>query len=332
MAIKEIPIIDLEPYFKGTEAEKKDVAKQVDFACKNIGFLIIQGHQIEKKFIEDVYDISADFFDLPVEEKLKVKRVADDEIRGYSAIEDESLAYSLDEEMPGDLKESLTIGPINVPKNDPYFTGPEAGPHFHPNRWPDNPKGLKKLWESYFKEMTDLSASLMRIFALSLDLPEKFFDDKIDRHISMFRVLNYPSQKLKPKEGQLRAGAHSDYGSLTICRIEDKPGGLQAQNSDGDWIDIPVVDNAFSVNIGDLMMQWTNDKWISTMHRVINPPRDTAENSRRQSLIFFHQPNYDAMVECFPSCQSKENPAKYNPISSGDHLRNKFMKQTTFDQ
>ncbi len=326
-----IPVIDLSPYFEGTQEGKLKVAKEVDKACREIGFLVITGHQIDPNFINDVYKVSQDFFDLPEKEKFSVKREFDDEIRGYSALEDESLANSLNEETPGDLKESLTIGPINV-SDDPYFTCEEAGPHFLPNRWPEKPKNLRSLWERYFQEMTDLSANLMRIFALALDLPENFFDDKIDRHISMFRVLNYPSQKNEPKEGQLRAGAHSDYGSLTICRIEDKPGGLQAQNSNGNWVDVPALENAFSVNIGDLMMQWTNDEWVSTVHRVINPPRSKAEDSRRQSLIFFHQPNYDAMVECFPSCQSKSNPAKYGPISSGDHLRNKFMKQTTYDQ
>ena len=325
MANQDIPIIDLSPYFEGTKEGKLKVAQEVDKACREIGFLVITGHQIDPNFIKEVYNVSEEFFNLPNNEKFKVKREFDDEIRGYSALEDESLANSLNEEAPGDLKESLTIGPINV-LDDDYFTSEEAGPHFLPNRWPDKPKSLKNLWEKYFHEMTELSASLMRIFALGLNLPENFFDDKIDRHISMFRVLNYPAQKTEPKEGQLRAGAHSDYGSLTICRIEDKPGGLQAQNSEGKWVDVPVVENAFSVNIGDLMMQWTNDQWISTVHRVVNPPREKAEDSRRQSLIFFHQPNYDAMVECFPSCQSEKNPAKYDPISSGDHLRNKFMK------
>jgi isopenicillin N synthase-like dioxygenase len=170
----------------------------------------------------------------------------------------------------------------------------------------------------------------MRIFALALDLPERFFDDKIDRHISMFRVLRYPEQIEPPQPGQLRAGAHSDYGSLTIVKIEDKPGGLQVRNKAGEWVDVPVIPGSFVVNIGDLMMQWTNDRWISTLHRVVNPPRDQAGASRRQSLVFFHQPNYDAMVECLPGCAAPGMAPKFEPISSGDHLRNKFVKQTTF--
>ena len=170
----------------------------------------------------------------------------------------------------------------------------------------------------------------MKLFAVGLALPENFFQDKIDRHISMFRVLSYPNQLQEPEPGQLRAGAHSDYGSLTIVRVENKPGGLQVCNRAGAWVDVPFVPDSFVVNIGDLMMQWTNDTWISTLHRVANPPREQAGDSLRQSLVFFHQPNYDAVVSCLPGCLAPGEVPKYPPISSGDHLRNKFVKQTTF--
>ncbi|HEY0912777.1 MAG TPA: 2OG-Fe(II) oxygenase family protein, partial [Bradyrhizobium sp.] len=215
---------------------------------------------------------------------------------------------------------------------DPYFTGPSAGPHFAENAWPTQPADLRPIWTAYFSAMQDLAADLMRMFALALDLPETFFDDKIDRHISMFRALRYPSQVTPPEPGQMRAGAHSDYGSLTILRQEQRPGGLQVKNKAGDWVDVPAIPGTFVVNIGDLMMQWTNDLWTSTMHRVVNPPRDLAGDSARISLVFFHQPNYDATVSCLPSCASAEQPAKYAPVSSGDHLRSKFVKQTTFGE
>src|SRR5208337_5055335 len=122
--------------------------------------------------------------------------------------------------------------------------------------------------------------------------------------ISMLRALNYPNQELPPEAGQMRAGAHSDYGSLTIVRQEEAPGGLEVLNEDGEWVGVEAVPGALVVNIGDLMMQWTNDLWKSTMHRVVNPPRDKALGSRRISLVFFHQPNYDAMVSCLASCQA----------------------------
>jgi isopenicillin N synthase-like dioxygenase len=324
-----VPTIDLAPYLEGTPRGKAKVAAEVGRACTDIGFLSIVGHGVPTNLIEGCYSVSKEFFDLPLAEKTKYDRPRPDWVRGYSMVGGEGLSYSLDKPAPPDLKESLTIGPVNVPEHDEYFHGAAAGPHFAPNLWPERPPALKPTWIAYFKAMENLSAQLMRIFALSLDLPEHFFDDKIDKHISMFRVLNYPDQADEPLPDQLRAGAHSDYGSLTIVRQEEAPGGLEVQNQDGEWVPVKPVPGGFVVNIGDLMMQWTNDLWRSTMHRVVNPPRDKALGSRRISLVFFHQPNYDAMVDCLESCRSDGKPAKYAPISSGDHLRNKFVKQTT---
>ena len=112
--------------------------------------------------------------------------------------------------------------------------------------------------------------------------------------------------------------------------IRDSDKGLQVFNKAGQWVDVPQVEGGLVVNIADLMMQWTNDQWVSTLHRVINPPFEVASTNRRQSLVFFHQPNYDAMVECLPSCLAPGEQPKYAPISSGDHLTSKFVKQTTF--
>jgi len=180
--------------------------------------------------------------------------------------------------------------------------------------------------------MSEVARQLMRIFAVGLGLDVDYFEDKIDRHISMFRVLNYPDQPDEPLEGQLRAGAHSDYGSLTIVRQEQRPGGLQVMTKRNGWMDIPAIPGALVVNIGDLMAEWTNDRWVSTLHRVVNPPRDQAKDSRRISLVFFHQPNYDALIECLPTCRSEGEEAHHAPITSGQHLYSKFVKQTTFGE
>lgn len=326
MALLHVPVIDLAPYFEGTPEGRRRVAQEVDEACRSIGFLVITNHRIPTQLIERVSEVSRQFFALPLQQKRAVDRPRFDAVRGYSAIGEEGLSYSLEEATPGDLKESFSIGPANVPL-DEYHRGPAAGPHFEPNIYPPVP-GFRAAWDEYFERMSGLSQTLMRIFALALDLPETFFDQYIDRHISMFRVLSYPPQVDAPLPNQLRAGAHSDYGSLTIVRPDDK--GLQVRNKAGDWVDVPLVENALVVNIGDLMMQWTNDQWISTMHRVQNPPAVAAATNRRQSLVFFHQPNYDALIECLPTCLAPGESPKYEPISSGDHLRSKFVKQTTF--
>ena len=327
MPAVQVPVIDLSPYFGGSAEGKAAVAQAIDQACRSTGFLVVTGHGIAPELIAQVSQLSAEFFALPLEEKRRCNRPSPDQVRGYSAVAEESLSYSLEEAAPGDLKESLSIGPIDPP-DDAYHRGPAAGPHFAPNIWPARPAALQAAYSQYFHAMSDLARSLMRMFALALAMPETFFDDKIDKHISMFRVLSYPAQKEAPLPGQLRASAHSDYGSLTIV-LPDGPG-LQV-NIGGAWIDVPHLPGAFAVNLGDLMMQWTNDQWLSTLHRVVNPPLDDQQrNVRRQSLVFFHQPNYDAQIECLTACLAPGEQPKHAPISSGDHLTSKFVKQTTF--
>lgn len=326
MALLSVPIVDMTPYFSGTPQRRAALAREIDAVCRDIGFLVITNHGISPALIERVSTLSRQFFELPLAEKRRVDRPRDDAVRGFSAVGEEGLSYSLEEKAPGDLKESFSIGPTEVP-DDAYHRGPAAGAHFEPNVWPALP-GLREAYTEYFAAMSDLSRSLMRLFALALSLPEHFFDDKIDRHISMFRVLSYPPQKEPPLPGQLRAGAHSDYGSLTIVLPDDA--GLQVFNKAGEWVDVPLVEGGLVVNIADLMMQWTNDQWVSTLHRVVNPPFEAPSNRRRQSLVFFHQPNYDAMVSCLPACLAPGEAPRYAPISSGDHLTSKFVKQTTF--
>lgn len=332
MTLLHVPVIDLSAYREGTAAGKEAVAAQVDQACRDIGFLVVSGHGVPEDLIRKTYDVSARFFARPHAEKLAVERPAPDQVRGYSAVGGEGLSYSLDEPTPPDIKESLSIGPVDVPPNDPYFTCAAAGPHFAPNVWPTEPSELKDIWSDYFRAVDRLARDMMRIFALGLKLDEHYFDPTIDRNISMMRVLRYPAQTVLPLPGQLRAGAHSDYGSMTILRKEVGDRSLQVKNKAGEWVEVPVIEGTFIINIGDLMQQWTNDLWSSTVHRVVNPPIHSPDNVDRLSIVFFHQPNYDALVSCLPTCQDEHRPAKYDVVSSGDHLRSKFVKQTTFGQ
>ncbi len=326
-----VPVIDISDFLAGDPEGMQRVAREIATACENTGFFQIVGHGVDLDFIQSVYDVSREFFDLPEEEKAKSAQPSPDQVRGWSAVGKEGLSYSLDEEAPGDLKEKMDMGPFDVP-DEPYFSMELAGPHFAPTPWPEQPERFRELWQQYFTTMSELSRQLMRMFAVGLDLDIEFFEDKIDKHISMFRALNYPDQPTEPLPGQLRAGAHSDYGSLTIVRQENRPGGLQVLDKSGTWIDAPVIDGGLVVNIGDLMAEWTNDRWVSTMHRVVNPPRDKAHDSRRISLVLFHQPNYDAVIECLPTCLPEDGVAKYAPITSGEHLYNKFVKQTSMSK
>ncbi len=251
-------------------------------------------------------------------------RPAPDVSRGYVGLEGESVGRSRDASASaGDLNESFMVGPVDVPAGE-YSHAAEAGAHFAPNLWPVRPPDLEPVFTAYYRAMGDLARLLMTIFATALGEPEHYFDAKVDRHISRLRVRNYPAPVTSPLPGQLRAGAHSDYGSLTILATEDRPGGLQVCNAEGQWVDVPVIPGAFIINLGDLLARWTNDRWVSTLHRVVVPDEGEYAGSRRQSIIFFHNPNYDAEIRCLPSCIAAGAPAKYPPTTSGEHLRRLF--------
>jgi isopenicillin N synthase-like dioxygenase len=326
-AASDVPVIDLARFREGSAADRKAVGRAVDQACREVGFLTIAGHGVPDTLIAATQQAARDFFTLPVDEKLRVRRTAPAFNRGWGAVGEESLAKTLGVGAPADYKESLGIGPVDI-SDDPYFHRPEAFPHFAENRWPERPADLRPAFTDYFQSLDRLAAELMQLFAVALDLPPAFFADKIDRQCGSLRAINYPPQSAAPVTGRLRAGAHTDYGSLTILKTEDKPGGLQVRRADGVWIDVAPTPETFIVNIGDLMAMWTNDRWVSTLHRVANPPPGAGDGSRRLSLVFFHQPNYDALIECLPSCRGAG--AKHPPITSGAHRLAKLNKANDY--
>jgi isopenicillin N synthase-like dioxygenase len=319
-----IPIIDIAPFIDGSSAARREVAGAVDAACSDLGFLIISGHGVSEALVEEVRAVSRAYFDLPTEAKIAL-RMPPDRYRGYISLGSEALANSLDQKTPPDFKESFSIGPVTAP-DDAYHRAAGPGRFFAPNLWPESPSGMRSAWEAYYCEMERVATTLMRIFALGLGMDEHFFDDKIDRHITNFSVLHYPAQPTEPLPGQLRAGAHTDYGSLTIVKPDGAAGGLQVLGKEKGWIDVPVLAGTFVVNLGDLMAEWTNDRWVSTLHRVVNPSRDEALGSRRMSTAFFHQPNYDAVIECLPTCCGADRPPRYGCTTSGEHVWMKINK------
>jgi isopenicillin N synthase-like dioxygenase len=318
-----IPAIDIGPFPHGTDAERQAVATAVNAACEEIGFLLVTGHGVPGSLIEEMRRVSTLFFERPLAEKLGF-RMPPDRYRGYIAFGNEALAYSLDEKTPPDYKESFSIGPIDAP-DDAYHRAATPANFFAPNMWPEVPK-FRSVWTAYYRQMEQLSATLMRIFAMALGMDEHFFDDKIDRHITNFSVLHYPPQHEPPLPGQLRAGAHTDYGSLTIVKPDGAEGGLQVRAKGGSWLDVPHLPDAFVVNLGDLMAEWTNDRWVSTLHRVVNPSRSAGNAARRLSMAFFHQPNYDAVIQCLPTCAEPGRPPRYMKTTSGEHVWMKINK------
>jgi isopenicillin N synthase-like dioxygenase len=319
----DFPIIDLAA-FAGPETARVALAAEVDAICRQTGFLAVTGHGVPQPVIDAAWATARDFFDLPPEAKRAVAPPRPGYPYGYFADEAESLAGSLGQEAPPDRKESFNIGPLERPPG--LRPGPEADFCYAPSLWPAAPAALRPALSAYYREMQALAGRLMRLFACALGLPEDWFEPFIDRPISALRVLNYPHSDVPPRPGQLRAGAHTDYGSLTILRADAAPGGLEIRSPSGEWQPVPPVEGGFIINIGDLMAQWTNDRWVSTLHRVVNPPASATGGTRRQSIAFFHQPNWDAEIACLPGCLPLGELPRYPATLSGPHLMAKFGK------
>jgi isopenicillin N synthase-like dioxygenase len=316
-----VPVIDLTAARQGGLAERQRAARRIDEACCEIGFFTVSGHGVPERVARDLREAAHGFFALPVEEKLQAAHPVEGTPRGYHALAGEALARANDEVAPPDLKEFFHVGPVDV-TDDPYFTSAQGRQFFLPNLWPARPAGFAHAAIAYYRTMDGLVVFLMRLAALALGVDERFFDDKVTRSIGTMRLNYYPRQQEAPAPGQLRAGAHTDYGSLTILNGEDVPGGLQVRTRRGDWIDVHTPPEHLVINIGDLLMRWTNDRWLSNLHRVVNPPLAGGENAPRLSIAFFNHPNYDALIECI----APPGEAKHAPVLSGDYRDTKYLK------
>jgi len=318
----QIPTIDL-------SGDADRVATTVASACSDVGFFQIVGHGVDPSIVGAAWTAARDFFDLPLTDRLQVARPTERDAYGYVPLQVETLNRSLGETADlADLKETYNVGPVD-PLRRPFADDGEAWA-FATNHWPAPLPTLRPAWEAYFREMLALSTRLMRIFAVGLGLPADHFDPLIDESPSAMRAINYPHQDVPPPAGTLRAGAHTDYGTLTVLRQDDAPGGLEVfDHTNGRWMPVPHQADAFVVNLGDLMQQWTNDRWRSTLHRVVNPPHDTGASTRRQSMAFFHNANYRAVIECLPTCLAEGEVPRHEPVVAGPHLMTKYHRAAT---
>ncbi len=316
-----VPEIDIRAFYGDDPAARQQLATAVDRACREIGFLVVSGHQVPPELLQQTHQQAEAFFDMP--DAVKRSAVpADGRVRGYTPLGAQALAYSRNTATPPDLFERFRMGPLRFDDS----AGTSSNRNTPANVWPERPTEFRATLESCYQHMERLARDLMAIFALALDLPENWFDDKIDRHISSLCLNHYPAQPTPPAKGQLRTGPHTDYGSLTMVAPTPGPGGLEVLGRDKQWHPVNPPPGSFAVNIGDLMAQWTNDRWVSTLHRVANPPRGPEAMQRRIAVVFFHQPNDDAQITCLPNCHDANHPPRYGTTTSGEHLRHKLSK------
>ena len=315
-----VPVVDISDFDDGTASDRRAVVDGISAACEQIGFLTIAGHGVPERIVDEARAVALGFFHQPPDVKARSAAVIGI-FRGYRGLESTSLAASLGEERPADLKEFFIIGPESG--DHEYYSRPEAGALFADTPWPASPEDFQRTIARYYATMESLGERIRRILATALDLPSDWFEDKWDKHTSNLSLVHYPARDREPLPGQLRAGAHADYGSYTLLSKDDGAASLQVLLKSGEWADVVPPKGTFVFNIGDQLARWTNDRWVSTKHRVINPRPGEGE---RLSMAFFCQPNYDAIVSPIPSCVTDDNPARYEPATAGDILYSGYSK------
>jgi isopenicillin N synthase-like dioxygenase len=311
-----VPIIDIAAFFNGTEEDRRRIAAAVAAACESIGFLVVTGHGVPQDAIDAIYADTVAFFALDAEEKMLVAGPEGDTYTAYSPIGD---PYGDKDGTPRpNLREVFHASRFDTPAEAAAFGYPaDVVSSMPPNTWPARPSTYEASWKRYFGEIEALADRMLQIFAVSLGLDEDWFADKVDQHLGTMAANCYVEQPVEPEPGQIRIRAHVDFSTLTILYQDDGQGGLQAHRRGTGWVDVPCLPGSYVVNLGDIMGRWTNDQWVATPHRVLNPPREFAM-TRRMSLPFFHLPNHDAIIESIPTCVTEDRPAKYLPIEAGE--------------
>ncbi|EXM37041.1 hypothetical protein RAB80_004998 [Fusarium oxysporum f. sp. vasinfectum] len=314
-----IPLIDFSRFLSGTPVERNETANAILDGFKTAGFIYLKNHPILPKDLQHAFNLSARFFNEPLEKKMEVVWTTPEANRGYSAPGREKVSQLKDIQevekvraaLP-DLKESLEIG--------------REGEPGYPNRWLEETGdlvGFRKDMLGFFEQCRQLHVEVMKAIAVGMGLDDRFFDSFVDVGDNTLRLLHYPavqSNIFKTNPGTVRAGAHSDYGSITLL-FQDARGGLQVKSPTGQFVDATPIEGTVVVNAGDLLARWSNDTIKSTIHRVVEPPQKQDESyPPRYSIAYFCNPNFRSYIEAIPGTFGTEKDKKYEGINSGDYL------------
>lgn len=299
-----IPVIDFDPFLKGSIEDKKQVASEIDKACREVGFFYLKNHGVPQELLDRVLIQSKLFFGMPENEKMKIKKKDTSFVTGYNPKFNEKVSRL------GDLKETFDFVK-ELPAGDPYLQmkGAEV---YTGNMWPESLPGFQEtIYDNYLQSMVDLADKVMEAYALALNLSIDWFKPMTRKPICLGRLAHYfaPTQELP--QDQLSCGVHTDQLGVTLLAQLDGVTGLQIKNDRGDFVDAVPIPGTLVVNIGDLIERWSNGHYKATEHRVVVRP-----GVERYSAIIFHMPDYHATIDC---CVKDEKP-KYPPVIAGDFL------------
>jgi len=307
MTTSDVPVIDFSPFLADEPTGKAKVAVAIREACEGIGFFYLAEHGVPQSQIDGIFEASRRFFGLPLEERMKVK-LTPKQNRGYQPLGSRMYADKAD---APDQNESYKYQ-HEYPEDDPDILD---GNRVHArNQWPTGLPDWRETLIAYYDQMECLTNELLRAFALSLELAEGYFLEFYRKPLTQINLLHYPPRPIPPGLRQFGLRPHSDTTAFTIL-AQDNNGGLQVER-DGGWIEVPPIAGTYVLNIGDMMERWTNDRFASTPHRVIN-----RSGNERYSVPYFAIPDFDAVVSCLPSCTGPGRPAKYPPRHVGEFMQ-----------
>lgn len=305
LAAADLPAIDFAP---ARRAGPERIAEPLRRACLDRGFFYLKGHGLPEALVEEAFRQARALFDLPLAAKMDLGQHRSICARGYEPMGGQDLERT---GLP-DLKEAFDLG-VELPMDDPRVVARIV--NHGPNQWPIGLPAFRRTMEDYFQAALALSEQLMRALAVSLDLPTDHFASFCHEPVALLRLLHYPPQPVDATEGQKGSGAHTDFGALTLL-LQDERGGLQVWDPTHGWLHVPPRPGALVINLGDLIARWTNDRFRSTLHRVVN-----VSGKERYSIPFFLDGNPNHRIACMPGCLAPGETPRYPAVTVAEHTR-----------
>ena len=301
----EIPVVDIAGFAGGSAARRRAIADKVAEACSTVGFLYMEGHGLSEALVDDTFAQTARFFAQPEEDRRRTLATRE-WFRGYVPTKS------------GGMGTFRTM--LELPADDPDVL--RGKPMHAPNRWPDHLPGFRETVTAYQEAMLDLSVHIRQMFAIGLDLPEDFFEPYYRRPLIQQSLLYYPAPaSLDPRDLKIGAGEHTDTGAFTIL-MQDMVGGLEVKHREKGWVQATPIKGTFVVNIGDVMMNWTNGRYVSNLHRVVN-----RKAQARMSLPHFANADYDAIIAPIPALIEPGTDPITGPIHFGRYMDDFYKAQ-----
>jgi len=307
-----IPSVDLKDFISDDPKRKEKFINDIGKAYEDIGFVALKGHFLDDELVDSLYDEVKNFFDLPLEVKESYEIPGIGGQRGYVSFGKESAKGKKE----GDLKEFWHFGQ--------YVEDDEK----RRKEYPENVEvkeldDFNKVGKQTYQMLEKTAKYVLRALALYLNLEETYFDNYIHNGNSILRPIHYPPITEEPKNA-VRAAAHGDINLITLL-MGAQGRGLQVQRHDGEWIDAIAEPDELMINVGDMLSRHSNNKLKSTIHRVINPPRELWGTSR-YSIPFFMHPISEMKLDVLESCIDEDNPKQFDDITAGEFLNERLIE------